>query len=456
MPSDSSGGNVWIYIVLLLVLIGFNAFFAMSELAIVSVNENRVRKLAQEGNKKAVKLLRLIEQPTGFLSTIQIGVTLSGFLASAVAADTFADMIVSALGHSVPISPSVLRLISIIVITILLSYVTLVLGELVPKRVAMKNSEGISYAVAGILSGMMTGLRPVVWFLTISTNGVLRLLRIDPNEEPEENTEEEIRFMLDAGNESGHIAEIDREMITNIFEFDDRTVEDIMTHRTEIIAVEDDSSLDEIASIAVKTGYSRIPVFDEDLDNVTGILYAKDLLEFVAKDHPNFNINELTRDPMYVVESTTCNKLLAQFQEKKIQMAIVVDEYGGTAGLVTMEDLLESIVGNIQDEYDNEEEDIILLSENHFLVDGIAPLEEVFEYFHLHYTEEKHDDFDTIGGYILSQLGEIPQDDEHPSIQIENVVFTIQCMADRRVKKLEAEVIHEEIILTEPTEQGEL
>lgn len=449
-PGDSSSGNVFGYILLLIVLIALNAFFAMSELAIVSLNDNKIRKTALEGDKKAGKLLRLIENPTSFLSTIQLGVTLSGFLASAVAADTFAEMFVQSLGPRLPISPGVLRVISLVVITLLLSFVTLVFGELVPKRVAMQNYEKISFAVAGILNGLMTALKPLVWLLSASTNGVLRLLGINPDDEPEEITEEEIRMMIDVGNEKGHIEESDREMLNNIFEFDDRTVEEIMTHRTEVVALEVDSPLSKIIQTALDTGYSRIPVYEGDLDDVVGILYVKDLLAFVLQNPPSFNLRDFMREPLYVIESTSCKALLAQFQEKKIQMAVVVDEYGGTAGLVSMEDLLESIVGNIQDEYDDEEEEIIPLGETTAIVDGLTPIETVFRYFDLGDVPEE-DDFDTIGGYILSKLGSIPGEDEHPSVEVKNIRFTVQEMDERRIAKLYEERLPE----PEPVEPEE-
>lgn len=437
---EPDGSSVIGYIILLLILIFFNAFFALSEMAIVTVNDNKVRRRAQDGDKKAMKLLMIIENPTNFLSTIQIGVTLSGFLASAVAADTFTEIIVNSLAGRVPISPSTIRIISLILITLLLSYITLIFGELVPKRIAMQHAEKISYAIAGVLSGLAVVLKPFVVFLSASTNGVLRLIGIDPKEQPEEVTEEEIRLMLDVGRESGHIHESDQDMIFNIFEFDDRYVEDIMTHRTEIIAVDINSTLDEVLKVAMDSGYSRIPVYEDDLDDIEGLIYVKDLLTYVAKDsNPNeFDIRDFLRSPLFVIETTTGKALLAQIQEAKIQMAIVVDEYGGTAGLVTMEDLLEFIVGNIQDEYDDEEEDIYEISDNFYVVDGLTPIEEVFKFFDLP-PIENHDDFDTIGGYILSKIGQIPAENEKPSVIVDNILFTISEMDERRIAKLTAE-----------------
>ena len=437
---DPDGSNVFGYIILLFVLILLNAFFAMSEIAIISLNDNKVRRMAADGDKKAKNLLRLIENPNNFLSTIQIGVTLSGFLASAVAADTFADLASKALKSVVPMSESALRMLCLIVITILLSYITLVLGELVPKRVAMQNYEKISFAIAGVLSGFMTVMKPFVTFLSASTNFVLRLIRIDPNQKPEEVTEEEIRLLLDAGNESGQIHESDKDMIYNIFEFDDTYIEDIMTHRTEIVAVELNASLDEIIATAVESGYSRIPIYNEDLDDVVGVIYVKDLLQFAINEPNNFDIHKFLRTPLYTIETTNLKALFAQFKETKIQMAIVIDEYGGTAGLVTMEDLLESIVGNIQDEYDDEEEEIFEVSDNSYIVDGLTPVEDVFKFFELGVVPDE-DDFDTIGGYILNRLGQIPSEGDCPSVAVGDVVFTVSDMEERRIAKLKADRI---------------
>lgn len=448
---DPDGSNVLGYIILLLLLILLNAFFAMAELAVVSLNDNKIRRLAEDGDKKAARLLRFINEPTNFLSTIQIGVTLSGFLASAVAADTFAEIIVQRFSSLLPISPSTLRLVSLVVITLLLSYVTLIFGELVPKRIAMQHYEKISFSIAGILTVIASFLKPFVFVVSASTNAVLKLIGIDPNHQPEEVTEEEIRMMLDVGKESGHIHESDKDMIYNIFEFDDRYVEDVMTHRTEIVAVERDSTLDEIYEIAVESGYSRIPVYEEDLDNIVGVLYVKDLLHFSKDKEARFDIENYLRAPLYTIETTTCKTLLAQFKETKIQMAIVVDEYGGTAGLVSMEDLMEAIVGNIQDEYDDEEEDILEIGENIYLANGLMLLEDAVPFFGLS-ASILEEDFDTLGGYILNQIGQIPGEDERPTVQVERVLFSVQEMDERRISKLRVELLADEPENTEEEE----
>ena len=435
--SDPDGGSIWFYVILLIVLILVNAFFAMSEIAIISLNDAKLRRMAQSGNKKAKILANMVGQPSKFLATIQVGVTLSGLLASAVAADTFAEYIVLAFGGT-SINPGLIRGISLVVITIILSFFTLVFGELVPKRLAMNSSEKISFAIARPLQIIYTFEKPFVAFLSWSTNLVLKLFGVSAEQESEEVTEEEIRMMIDVGNENGSIEQADREMINNIFEFDDRTAEEIMTHRTEMTALPLTASLEECIHTAVEPGYSRVPVYDEDLDDIVGILYIKDLLNLVLSSPPfEFKVENYMRQPLYVPETNRCKELFKELQEKKVQMAIVVDEYGGTAGLVTMEDLLESIVGNIQDEYDDEEEEVSQLSENVYLMDGLTQLEDVEKLFSIHFDGDG--DYDTIGGYIIDELGYIPAADEHPAVTVGNVSFTVLDVVERRIDKIRVE-----------------
>ena len=434
--------NPLLYIGLLVILILINAFFAMSEIAVISFNDNKLRRMAQEGDKKAQILLAITSEPSKFLATIQVGVTLSGFMASAVAADTFVEYIMFYLRDTAivaAITPTVARTVTLLVLTLILAYLTLIFGELVPKRIAMQNYERVSMAVARPLSVIYRFSRPFVTLLSGSTNGVLQLIGIDPNEKPDEVTEEEIRMMIDVGSEGGNIPESDADMINNIFEFDDTLVVEIMCPRTEIEAAELDTPLQEVMDIAIETGYSRIPVYEKDLDSITGILYVKDLLGLVTKnpDAP-FDLKAYMREAMFVFESTSCKSLLETFKLKKLQMAIVVDEYGGTSGLVTMEDLLEAIVGNIQDEYDDEPEDIEEIGPDTFMIDGMTPYEDVADFFGLVFNEEEAD-YDTLGGHILSLVGYIPAEDETPTVTVENIVFTVAEMDERRVSKVRAE-----------------
>lgn len=442
MP-DPDGGNIWVYILLLIVLILVNAFFAMSEIAIISLNDAKLKKMAFEGDKKAKILVNLVGQPSKFLATIQVGVTLSGLLASAVAADTFAEQIVIAFS-GFNINPGLVRGISLVVITIILSFFTLVFGELVPKRLAMSNSEKISFAIARPLRVIYILEKPFVSFLSWSTNMVLRLFGVGAEQKSEQVTEEEIRMMIDVGNENGSIELADREMINNIFEFDDRTVEEIMTHRTEMTAVSLTASLEDCIHAAVESGHSRIPVYGDDLDDVVGILYIKDLLNLVLSAPADFRVENYMRQALYVPATNHCDELFEELQTKKVQIAIVIDEYGGTAGLVTMEDLLESIVGNIQDEYDDEEEEIFQLSENSFLLDGLMLLEDVEKYFGIELDEDG--DYDTIGGYIIDVLGYIPTEGEQPSVTAGDYTFTVLSVTERRIDKIRVErtVLEEE------------
>lgn len=429
---DPDSTQYLLYVVLLFILILVNAFFAGSEIAIVQVNDNRVSKLAEEGNKKARQLLRLVSEPSAFLATIQVGVTISTYLSSAVAADTFADPISAALAMAIPLPLSVLRLISVIVITLVLSYFSLVLGELVPKRLAMQDPEKFAFAVVGILLTLYKATRPFVWLLSKSTNAVIRMFGIDPTREPDRVTEEEIRMLVDVGNEKGVIEESQKEMINNIFELDDITAAEIMTHRTEIMGVDASCSIDDVVHVAVSEGYSRIPVYEDDLDNITGVVYVKDLLRLIGeKAGKSHSLKEFTRPVLFVPESNHVKELFKEFQDKKVQFAVVCDEYGGTSGIVTMEDLLEAIVGSIQDEYDNEEEEIQMVDDTTFTVDGSTAIDELSEILDVSLPDDG--DYETIAGLIIDILGYIPSEEERPSIVVNNIEFTVLEVEDRRI-----------------------
>lgn len=434
-------GSLIFSIVLLFVLILVNAFFAMSEMAIVSLNDNMIDKLAEEGHKKAKKIKKLTENPSNFLSTIQIGVTLAGFLTSASASTTFAEMLTNAV---LSINPAlekfddVISGVSVVVITIIMSYFSLVLGELAPKRMAMQKPETIAYKVVGALLVVKKVCSPFVKVLSLSTNGVVRLLGFDPNANEEVVTEEEIRMMVDVGQEKGVIEDHQKEMINNIFEFDDIDVTEIMTHRTDMVAVEDTDTLEEVVRLSIENGYSRIPVFHEDQDNIVGIIYIKDLLKYVSKALPKTQSpTDVMRPAHYVPFSKNCGELFTEMTDKRVQMAVVVDEYGGTAGIVTMEDLVEAIMGNIRDEYDDEEEEIVEESENIFTVDGIAYIEEVNELVGDIIPEG---DYDTLGGFIISQLGFLPKDGDMNEVVFENIKFTILNVEERRIGKVRVEI----------------
>lgn len=430
-------------IAVLIILVLINAFFAMSEMAVVSLNDTKIKKMASNGHKKAKKIVKLTSDSAGFLSTIQIGVTLAGFLTSASASQNFARKLYNLLAERFSVSTSMgesaIYVASVVIITLITSYFSLVFGELVPKKIAMHKSEPIAFAVVGFLLVFKKIMAPVVFILTKSTNLITRLFRINPGAFEEQVTEEEILMLVDVGEEKGVIEESQREMINNIFEFDDIDVRDVMRHRTEIAALDASSPLADAVDMAIEQGYSRIPVFEEDLDNIIGVIYAKDLLRFVGRHIPkNAVAQDIMRPAYHIPESKMCGELFKEMTEKRIQIAVVVDEYGGTAGLITLEDLIESIVGNIQDEYDNEEDEITVVNENTYTIDGTCDIDEVEDMLDTTFPEG---DYDTLGGLIMTTIGRIPEDDERPAIEVSGFRFTVLSIEDRRIGQVRAERI---------------
>ena len=430
-------GSIILKVVLLFALILVNAFFAMSEMAIVTLNDSKMEKMADEAHKKAKKVLRLTEDSSRFLSTIQVGVTLAGFLTSAVAATSFSSILTAWLTDVFSITDrSVIGLIaslSLILITIIISYFSLVLGELLPKRIAMHNPESISFRVVGILLFFKAIMRPIVALLSVSTNGMLRIFGINPKDAPQAVTEEEIRMLVDVGEEKGVIEESQKEMINNIFEFDDIVAADVMTHRTDVVAIDINDSFTTVLKTVMEEGYSRIPVYDDDLDDIKGVLYVKDLLKFVGQDLPKRGVAKLMRKAYFVPESKKCGELFAEMTEKRIQLAIVSDEYGGFAGIVTIEDLLESIVGNMQDEYDDEEEEFEKLNDTTYTIDGVTDIEEVEEELGIKLPQGE---YDTVAGMIMSILGRIPEENETPMVEVAGCEFTVESINERRIERV--------------------
>lgn len=422
-------------IVLQIILIALNAIFASAEIAIISVNENKLEKLAEDGNKRAARLAKLTEQPAKFLSTIQIAITLSGFLGSAFAADNFSDILVSAiLKTGIKISPSALNSISVILITLILSYFTLIFGELVPKRVAMKNSEKLALAVTGLISFISRLFAPIVWFLTLSTNAVLRLLGIDPNSDDDRVTEEEIRMMVDAGSEKGAIDETEKEMIQNVFEFDDLTAGEIATHRTELSLLWIEESPEEWEKTIHESRHSIYPVCDESVDNVVGILNAKDYfrLEDCTKEKI---IKEAIKPAYFVPESIKADVLFGNMKKSGNNFAIVVDEYGGMSGIVTMNDLVQQLVGDFDgDGKDCDEGEIERVDSHTWKIKGSAAIDDVIEKLKVKIPE---DDYDTFGGFVFDAFGSVPEDGESFEIDVDNMhIKTLEIRDHRLIKAL--------------------
>lgn len=421
-------------IIILIILILINAFFASAEIAFISLNDAKIDIQAKEGNKKAKKIQNMLKNPSKFLATIQIGVTLAGFLSSAFASDTFADKLAPVLNTWLPsLSISTWKSISIIIITIILSYFTLVFGELVPKRIAMKYYEKVSFASIGIIKTISVITAPFVKFLTFSTNIVSKLFGAT-GEEEDNVTEEEIRMMVDVGEEKGTIEEEEKEMINNVFEFNDKFVSEIMVPRNKIFALDVDMTIAEvIEKLSEDMRYSRIPVYDENMDNIKGIIYIKDLL--ISNKNKNSKIKSLVKEAYFVSETKRVNELFQELRKDKKQIAIVLDEYGGTAGMVTMEDILEEIVGEIYDEYDKETDKFKKIDNNTFLFDASIALYDVEKFLDIDIDEE---DVDTLGGYLIKKLDRIPKDGEKPIVETEKVTYKIEKVKDRKILKVKA------------------
>lgn len=439
LSQSSAGGSLVLKILLLLALILVNAYFAMAEIAVISLNDTKMEKLAEEGHKKAKLVLKLTKNPTKFLSTIQIGITLAGFLTSASAATSFAEMLTDAVTGKFGLPENIVSPIAVVLITLIMSYFSLVLGELVPKRIGMQIPEKVAFAVAKPLYVIAKLTSPFVKFLSLSTNGVVRLLGFDPNADEEVVTEEEIRMMVDVGGEKGVIEDDQKEMINNIFEFDDMDAGDVMTHRTDVVAADvNDTTLEEFMALAIENGRSRIPLYDEDIDNIVGIVYIKDLLKYVGKEvKVKGTLKNIMREPYFVPETKACGELFKEMRQKRIQMAVVVDEYGGTAGIVTLEDIVEAVMGDIQDEYDEEEEEISKIDENTFTVEGTIDIEEIDE---LIGKELPEGDYETLAGFIMDELQCIPKQGEMNEVVFENVKFTVLEVEDRRIEKIKVEI----------------
>lgn len=418
-------------ILLLACLILLNAFFAAAEMAFVSLNDAKISVKAREGDKKYKKIEKMLKSPSKFLATIQIGITLAGFLSSAFASDVFASELAKVLFNLThAFSVTVWQNISIVVITIILSYFTLIFGELVPKRIAMENAEKFSKFSISIISVLAKIMSPFVKFLTWSTDVVSKLFGVKKESE-ETVTEEEIRMMVDVGQEKGTINDDEKEMINNVFELNDKEVSEIMIHRTEMFALEDTMSVSDVSKklIEGEYRYSRIPVYNEDIDNIEGILYIKELL----RANSNVKIKKLLKDTLFIPESKRINEVFKEMQKNKIHMAIVVDEYGGTAGVVTMEDILEEIVGDIYDEYDPVEEKYEKIDENTYIVDGQMS---VLDFEKLIGVKNIDTEYDTVSGYLMELMDRVPTEEENHVIETDKLVFKIEEFDDRRISKV--------------------
>jgi putative hemolysin len=429
---DSGPGSLIMELLLIFVLILINAFFAASEMAIVSINKNRINLLASEGDEKAVLINRLLGEPSRFLATIQVGVTLTGFLASAFAATSISKYVTN-LMESMNIYGS--ESISVIAVTVLMAYLTLVLGELFPKRVALNNSEKIAMMVVKPVLFFSSATKPFVKFLTFSSNILLRIFGITSVDLEEKVSEEEIRMLINVGEETGVINETEKDMIEGIFQFDDTLAKEIMTPRTNVFAIDIETPIDEILDQVLSEQYSRIPVYEEEIDNIIGVLYMKDLFVSLrrSRNAEMEGIRDMLRPAYFIPETKNIDTLFKELQNTKNHMAMLIDEYGGFAGIVTIEDLIEEIMGNIFDEYDESAEEIKKIDQNTYLVDGLVSINDINEALNI---ELPSDNYDTIGGFVVNLMGSIPNEEEHPVLEFEGMKFKVEKVNEKRIEKL--------------------
>jgi putative hemolysin len=420
-------------IIILIILIGINAFFAAAEMSVISLRELTLEKKASEGDKKATQLLDIIKEPSKFLSTIQVGVTLASFFTSASAAVGLSKVLESVLKDSnVPFLVKFATTISFVVITISISFLSLLFGELIPKRLALRKSELIASKSVGIIKVINIIAKPIVLSLTKATNFFVNLIYSDENEDENQITEEEIRMMINVGEERGIFRKAETEMINSIFQFDDTTVSDVMTPRPDMVMLSLECNFEETLKVIIDEKYSRIPVYEDNIDNIVGVLYTKDIIDYMAfnSEQEEFHLSNFIKEPYFVTEYMKIDMLLKEMQKRSMHISIVIDEYGTTAGLITIEDTLEEIVGNIYDEYDEMEEEIAVKGENEFEIDGGINMTELNDLLSSGHSEN----YDTVSGLLLDYFGRFPKKGE--SILIEEYKFTILEIENKRIKKI--------------------
>ena len=427
-----SEGSLLLQIVIIIILTGINAFFSSAEMAIVSLNKNKLKILIEEGNKKAILLDNLLKEPSKFLSTIQVGITLASFFASASAATGLSQYLSNTLK---PLNIPYSNQISMILITFILSYITLVFGELIPKRIALRNSENIGLSSVGVIVFISRIFSPFVKFLTFSTNLVLTVLRMKEDNIEEKVSKEELRSLVEVGKEHGVINETEQEMIENIIEFDEKIAREIMIPRTKVFLIDKNISIHELFENKEIGKYSRIPVYENEADNIIGILLTKDLMmEAYKKGFDNIKVSDLVQEAYFVPETKNVNNLFNEMQLEKKHIAILIDEYGGFSGIVTLEDLIEEVMGNIDDEFDDEDLSIHQISKNKYLVSGEISLNDLNDNFHFE-LESKY--YDTLSGILIENLGYIPEDNENiEPITINGVIFKPQRVRNKKIEKV--------------------
>lgn len=428
-----------IQFIIIIILTLINAFFAGSEMAMISVDKSHFIEEAEDGDLKAQKVLEILSEPSRFLSTIQVGITLAGFFNAALAATGLSDdfgLFLGSLGLPFP------QGIGFVLIVLALSFITLVFGELVPKRFALRNPRAFTKASIGIIYFISMVLSPVVRFLSFSTNFILRLLGVDLSDIEEKVSREEIRSLIEVGQEQGIINATEKDMIDSVISFDDQQAEEIMTARTEVFAIDIDDPSEKYINDLLSLKFSRIPVYQDNPDDIIGILYLKDFFAqaFRKQSFHDINIRGLLRPAYFVPERKNISELFEEMQKDQIHMALLIDEYGGFSGLVTMEDLIEEIMGDIEDEYDHDQPDIQQSGPDTYRLNGSISIKE-FNSATGAWINEESEDYDTIAGYLITKLDYVPNDGECPTLESDNVRFQILQVEDRRIKTIRAQIL---------------
>jgi len=431
---------------ILSLLILISGAFSAAEIALSSANRTKLKMLAESGDKKAKQLLAALEDPTSFFATTQLYITFIAFFAGAYAADSFTDPLVNwALGQGLPVSEAIAEPVVFLVVTIILTYFMLVFGELVPKHIALQNAITFSFATIGLLNVLSKIVLPFVKFLSFSANFLLKLMGVKNNGHEEEITKEEIRMMLKSGNEHGNIAEGEHHLLNKVLELDDKTVKDASIHRIDVVALPLEVDFTEIVDVLIKEKYSRLPIYEESIDNIVGILHMKDIMKYMV-EHPDtskFNIKTLLREPYFLPSFKKADEAFNEMQKARVYMAVVIDEYGGMMGIVTMEDLVEEIVGNILDEYDTDEpSDITSIDDKAFIIQGTTDFEKIEYLFN---ADLPVDEYDTLSGFLIGQLGGIPLEGEKPELEYNGLLFKIESVKEKRITTvLVSKVLKEE------------
>lgn len=431
MDPDPDATNMFVNILILVILTLINAFFAGAEMALVSVNKSKITMLVERGNKKAQLILKLLDEPTRFLSTIQVAITLSGFFASATAATGISDR----LGESLEfLHIPYMEQISFVLVTIVLSFFTLVYGELVPKRIALQKAETFSMLSVNIIVFVSKIAAPFVRLLTFSTNLTLKLLGMKSEDLEEQISREEIQSLVEQGKEQGVFNNIEQEMINSIFEFDNKLAREIMTPRINVFAIDISEEREEYFDELFEMKYSRIPVYEEEVDNIVGVLYIKDLLREAKRvGFDNIDIRDILHKPYLVPESKNIDELFREMQHLKKYFAILINEYGEFSGVVTIEDLVEEVMGDIEDEYDKSGPQIDKIDDYTYLIDGYITIDEINNKFDLNLDTET---LDTVSGFVIDELGYIPVDASNQKVEIDSIIFELVSVKEKRIDKL--------------------